>query len=301
MPPIRWQTSTRGYPERPGPTTAGGRRNRLRPDRPHSREPPAPRLGSSGGIGQRRASCRIRRAARPELRGVPGTWMRVQPQSQYRRPQCPSCLSTHPCSHRSLRISRSSLSWWLPGPSSRPVTARPEAPVRSGRLGRGGRSSYAPTGVGRPGDCAHPVSQGRRTAADPPSAARGRTLAVRERLQGPPGNTKGPILVDGASAGGTPERIRTAVTALRGRRPRPLDDGGRTGSDGPCTTIPAPTGHRWHAPARKKAPTWWEPLPLCTPERIRTAVTALRGRRPRPLDDGGALSGLRPARSAPQR
>ena len=27
---------------------------------------------------------------------------------------------------------------------------------------------------------------------------------------------------------GTPERIRTAVTALRGRRPGPLDDGGRT-------------------------------------------------------------------------
>ncbi len=26
----------------------------------------------------------------------------------------------------------------------------------------------------------------------------------------------------------TPERIRTAVTALRGRRPGPLDDGGRT-------------------------------------------------------------------------
>ena len=33
----------------------------------------------------------------------------------------------------------------------------------------------------------------------------------------------------------TPEQVRTAVTALRGRRPRPLDDGGRssrTGTDG---------------------------------------------------------------------
>jgi hypothetical protein len=33
----------------------------------------------------------------------------------------------------------------------------------------------------------------------------------------------------------------------------------------------------------------------CTPERIRTAVTALRGRRPRPLDDGG-LPCVRPLR-----
>ena len=28
------------------------------------------------------------------------------------------------------------------------------------------------------------------------------------------------------SASGTPERIRTVATAVRGRRPRPLDDGG---------------------------------------------------------------------------
>jgi hypothetical protein len=44
------------------------------------------------------------------------------------------------------------------------------------------------------------------------------------------------------SCAGTPERIRTAVTALRGRRPGPLDDGGRTcrtqanaGQEGPGT------------------------------------------------------------------
>jgi hypothetical protein len=36
-----------------------------------------------------------------------------------------------------------------------------------------------------------------------------------------------PLIMD---LGGTPEQIRTAATALRGRRPRPLDDGGRTSS-----------------------------------------------------------------------
>src|SRR4051794_11349782 len=31
-------------------------------------------------------------------------------------------------------------------------------------------------------------------------------------------------------------------------------------------------------------------LVLCTPDQVRTGVTALRGRRPRPLDDGGWLT-----------
>src|SRR5690606_2075699 len=36
--------------------------------------------------------------------------------------------------------------------------------------------------------------------------------------------------VSGVSLPGSPDRIRTGVTGLRGRRPRPLDDGARTGS-----------------------------------------------------------------------
>jgi uncharacterized membrane protein YfcA len=33
---------------------------------------------------------------------------------------------------------------------------------------------------------------------------------------------------------GSPDRIRTGVTALRGRRPRPLDDGAEHGTAGPA-------------------------------------------------------------------
>jgi hypothetical protein len=36
--------------------------------------------------------------------------------------------------------------------------------------------------------------------------------------------------------GGSPDRIRTGVTALRGRRPRPLDDGAEHGTAGSCRT-----------------------------------------------------------------
>jgi hypothetical protein len=36
--------------------------------------------------------------------------------------------------------------------------------------------------------------------------------------------------------GGSPDRIRTGVTALRGRRPRPLDDGAEHGPAGSCRT-----------------------------------------------------------------
>src|SRR5699024_11401336 len=72
----------------------------------------------------------------------------------------------------------------------------------------------------------------------------------------------------GEAFGGTPERIRTAVTALRERRPGPLDDGGPGGR-----RPPFPRG----------------PSPLCTPERLRTAVTALSAPRPGPRDDGGLI------------
>src|SRR5699024_7693593 len=89
-----------------------------------------------------------------------------------------------------------------------------------------------------------------------------------------PKNEKG-LTGPGEAFGGTPERIRTAVTALRERRPGPLDDGGPEGR-----RPPFPRG----------------PSPLCTPQRIRTAVTALRERRPGPLDDGGIISSPRARR-----
>src|SRR5699024_11326422 len=79
----------------------------------------------------------------------------------------------------------------------------------------------------------------------------------------------------GVVFGGTPVRIRAAVTALGERRPGPLDDGGPGG-----IRPPFPRGLS----------------PLCTPERIRTAVTALRERRPGPLDDGGIISSPRARR-----
>ena len=58
----------------------------------------------------------------------------------------------------------------------------------------------------------------------------------------------------------TPDRIRTGATALRGRRARPLHNGGL---DDP------------------------ELIEISTPDRIRTGATALRGQRARPLHNGG--------------
>ena len=45
------------------------------------------------------------------------------------------------------------------------------------------------------------------------------------------------------AARSTPNGIRTRVTALKGRRPRPLDDGGLP--DGPGHLIARALGHRW--------------------------------------------------------
>ena len=58
----------------------------------------------------------------------------------------------------------------------------------------------------------------------------------------------------------TPDRIRTGATALRGRRARPLHNGG---------------------------PSDPELIEFSTPDRIRTGATALRGQRARPLHNGG--------------
>src|SRR6478735_5148835 len=77
----------------------------------------------------------------------------------------------------------------------------------------------------------------------------------------------------------TPDRIRTGATALRGRRARPLHNGGP--SD----------------PASKTAGATRAVLAgrICTPDRIRTGATALRGRRARPLHNGGLADVLRGA------
>ncbi len=76
----------------------------------------------------------------------------------------------------------------------------------------------------------------------------------------------------------TPDGIRTHATAVRGRRPRPLDDGGlalSSASTGRCRS------REEHPPIQRSVGV------RCTPDGIRTHATAVRGRRPRPLDDGG--------------
>ncbi len=64
---------------------------------------------------------------------------------------------------------------------------------------------------------------------------------------------------------GTPKGIRTPVTAVKGRCPRPLDDGSTK------TLV-------FFSLYYKKRDG--------TPKGIRTPVTAVKGRCPRPLDDG---------------
>ena len=66
----------------------------------------------------------------------------------------------------------------------------------------------------------------------------------------------------------TPDRIRTGATALRGRRARPLHNGG---------------------------PSDPELIEISTPDRIRTGATALRGQRARPLHNGGLADDIRGA------
>src|SRR5215218_3809505 len=92
----------------------------------------------------------------------------------------------------------------------------------------------------------------------------------------------------GAPACCSAEGIRTLATAVRGRRPRPLDDGAGPGQSAMAARVAAqgvPAQRRpWNAdsprPGRSGA------LVRCSPEGIRTLATAVRGRRPGPLDDG---------------
>ena len=56
---------------------------------------------------------------------------------------------------------------------------------------------------------------------------------------------------------GSPDRIRTGVTALRGRRPRPLDDGAEHGTAGSCRAgmLAAPAAYRLPPHRRSGQPT----------------------------------------------
>src|SRR5215218_9893029 len=94
-----------------------------------------------------------------------------------------------------------------------------------------------------------------------------------------------PACPPGALARRSPEGIRTLATAVRGRRPRPLDDGAvrcivRRTSCHDSAGAPGGGPERGEPPAGRPGV-----LALRSPEGIRTLATAVRGRRPGPLDD----------------
>src|SRR5437763_6450069 len=82
----------------------------------------------------------------------------------------------------------------------------------------------------------------------------------------------------GALARCSPEGIRTLATAVRGRRPGPLDDGAVRGVHG--ATVP--WGSCIRPDAESPRPDRSGALARCSPEGIRTLATAARGRRPGP-------------------
>src|ERR1017187_8497743 len=86
---------------------------------------PTERLGSSGGSGHRRASFKIRRAARPASRGVPPTAMRVHGgrHGQHAVPQWPALRTVQPPFAKSLRTSRISFFGCSEGLRSDPAMA----------------------------------------------------------------------------------------------------------------------------------------------------------------------------------
>src|SRR4029453_9287087 len=81
------------------------------------------------------------------------------------------------------------------------------------------------------------------------------------------------------------EGIRTLATAVRGRRPGPLDDGAVCAGHFAMPLIARVPGGQ---PPERRDPPGGRPgvLVLRSPEGIRTLATAVRGRRPGPLDDG---------------
>lgn len=79
--------------------------------------------------------------------------------------------------------------------------------------------------------------------------------------------------------------IRTRVGGVKGRCPGPLDE--RDMKSGGSGDLPASGPH---ATVHLSGPTW---CCLCgDPGENRTRVSALRGRHPRPLDDGAMLESL---------
>ena len=74
-----------------------------------------------------------------------------------------------------------------------------------------------------------------------------------------------------------PAPICRGTMMLSGAVVRDARDTGRTGS--------------WHQRERRSKPKLRAPSCVCTPDGIRTHATAVRGRRPRPLDDGGIGGG----------
>ncbi|MDX6553732.1 MAG: hypothetical protein QOH74_2220, partial [Gaiellales bacterium] len=83
-----------------------------------------------------------------------------------------------------------------------------------------------------------------------------------------------------------------ADRAGRGARARPQDPPHRRGA------LDSPTHRRsYKGPSSRDFRTWW---PSCsTPNGIRTRVAALKGRRPRPLADGGAAAEYASAAAQP--
>src|SRR3954467_11911848 len=92
-----------------------------------------------------------------------------------------------------------------------------------------------------------------------------------------------PAGLAGGSRARSPEGIRTLATAVRGRRPGPLDDGAVRAA----SILPrAAEGARRGRDDERPRPGWVGASAWCSPEGIRTLATAVRGRRPGPLDDG---------------
>ena len=145
---------------------------------------------------------------------------------------------------------------------------RPDVPLR--------RHAFRRPLAGRP---ARAVQADRRGPGGL-TEARGARRPIHDGSFGPSPGGEG--RAGGRSGGwsGTPKGNRTPVSAVRGRRPGPLDDGRPFSGSGSCAAVLAV-----HPPGQSPAGGYG------TPNGTRTRVSAVKGRRPRPLDDGRPRQG----------